>query len=129
MDTLFIPVGGFVFVIALFKRELLVERESFRLISGVSALLFVAGLALHFSAAWRDSDCGALLVPLIALGFYRLCRKIFLRLFEREPRDTYLDWSPGMGADRLFNIVYFVFGWFLWMSVTILMLELAKHGW
>lgn len=129
MDTLFIPVGLFVFVIALFKRELLVERESFRLILGVSALLFIAGLALHFSAAWRDSSCGALLAPLISLGFYRLCRGIFLRLFKREPRDTYLDWSPGMGADRLFNIVYFVCGWLLLEIVTILMFELAKSGW
>jgi hypothetical protein len=129
MDILLFSVGGLVFVIALFKRELLVERESFRLILGISALLFIAGLALHFSAAWRDSNCGALLVPLISLGFYRLCRKIFLWLFKREPRDTYLDWSPGMGADRLFNIVYFVFGGWLWMLVTILMLELAKSGW
>jgi hypothetical protein len=129
MGTLLFLVGGLVLTIALFKRELLVESESFRLILGVSALLFVAGLALHFSDAWRDSNCGALLVPLISLGFYRLCRRIFIRLYKREPRDTYLDWSPGMGVDRVFNIVYFVLGSWLWMLVTVFMLELAKSGW
>ena len=129
MDPLLISVGLLVFAIALFRRELLVERESFRLILGVSVLLFIAGLALHFNAAWRDSACGALLVPLISLGFYRLCRRIFLWRFKREPRDTWFDWSPGMGADRVFNIVFFVCGGWLWMLITILMLEFAKAGW
>jgi hypothetical protein len=129
MDTLLISVGYLVFAIALFKRELLVKEESFRLILGVSALLFVVGVALHISTAWRDSACGALLVPLISLGYYRLCRKIFIWLFQREPRDTYLNWSPGMGADRVFNIVYFVLGGLMLLFVTILMLELAKSGW
>jgi hypothetical protein len=54
---------------------------------------------------------------------------MFVARFKREPRDTWLDWSEGTGADRLFNIVYFGSVVWLWMLVTVGMWELAKRGW
>ena len=129
MDTLYFSIGGFVFVIGIFKREMLVREESFRPILTVSVVLFAAGLIIHFTEAGRDSACGALICPLISLGWYRFCRKVFVKRFGHEPRDTWNIWDDDMGADRLFNIVYFgSVGWLL-MLVTVGMLELAKRGW
>ena len=118
-----------IFAIALFKRELLIQRESFRLIFGASVLLFLIGVALHFTSVGRDSTHGALLTPLLSLGLYRLSRGFFVRRYGREPRDTWFNWAEGMGADRLFNILYFVSALWLLMILTIVMWEMAERGW
>lgn len=117
------------FFVALFKRELLIEKESFRLILGISIALFLAGLMLHFTEAGRDSSSGALLAPLLSLGLFRLCRKIFLKRYGREPRDTFFVWEAGLAADRFFNIAYFSLAGWLWMLAAIGMIELAKASW
>jgi hypothetical protein len=129
VDPIYFSIGGLVFAIGIFKRELLITRASFRLILGISVILFFVGMALHFTAAGRDSACGALLVPLLSLGLFRLCRRAFVRRFQREPKDTWLNWDDGLGPDKVFNIAYFVAAFWLWMLVTVLMLELAKAGW
>jgi len=114
--------------IFIFKRELLIREESFRLILGLSVILFLVGILLHFTKVGRDSPCGALLSPLVSLGLFRLCRKIFLGRFKREAKDTYLIWDAGLAADRIFNIAYFSLAGLLLMLTTIGMLELAKAG-
>lgn len=129
MDAVCFSIGGLVFAIGIFKRELLIQRRAFRIIFGVSTVLFISGVILHFNEGGRNSTCGALLSPLLSLGLFRLCRRVFLKRYQREPRDTWLDWSENMGADRVFNIVYFVSAGWLWMAITIAMLELAKRGW
>jgi len=128
MDLFCFFSGGLVFTIALFKRELLILKRSSEIVLLVSGALFVAGLVLHFTQATRDSTSGALLSPLLSLGLFRLFRRIFIQRFEREPRDTWFNWQAGMGADRLFNIVYFVSASCLWMFTTVAMIELDNAG-
>lgn len=129
MNPFYFAIGGLVFAIAIFKRELLVHKESFRIILIVSVGLFFTGLAIHFTNLGRDSTSGALLCPLISLGLYRLCHRVFFMRLRREPKDTFFNWDKGMGADRVFNIVYFVLAAWLWMLTAIGMIELAKSGW
>src|ERR1051326_218164 len=64
MDYVYIPAGLFVSIIALWTRELLAQRESFRIILGISVILFLVGLMLHFAEADRDSSSGALLAQI-----------------------------------------------------------------
>ena len=128
-DYLFIPIGLFIPAVVLFKRELLIEKPTVLILTVVSAVLFILGLALHFTDVGRFSSSGALLTPLMSLGFYRLSRRIFVKHIRHEPRDTYMNWSPGMAADRLFNIVFFMGCWLLAMLNAIGMEELAKRGW
>jgi len=127
MDYFFFT-GSFVFFIFLFKKELLVDTESFKIILGISVALFLVGLALHFTEAGRSMS-GALLGPLLTLGLFHVCRQFFLKYYNREPKDTFLNFGKGLAADRLFNIVYGVLALFLLMFVTAVMLELAKAGW
>ena len=129
MNPLFFAIGGFVILIALCKRELLVEKESFRGILIISTALFLIGMVLHFMEAWRDSISGSLLSPLISLGLFRLCRRIFLNRFKREPKDTFLNWQAGMAPDRFFNVLYFVSASWLWAIIPFLTKQLAKVGW
>jgi hypothetical protein len=129
LDYVYIPLGLFIAMVALFKRELLVQRKSFTVILSVTVILFIAGVILHFSEGNRESSCGALLAPLLTLGFYRGFRRLFLRLHNHEPRDTYLNWAPSLGEDRIFNIVFFIGTFLLCMVTSIGMMKLARAGW
>jgi hypothetical protein len=129
MDYLYFIIGFFVAGIALFKRELLVQKHTSAIILAISVALFVLGIALHFTDWGRQAPSGALLTPLMSLALYRFCRTLFLKRLDHEPIDTYMDWSPGMAADRLFNIVFFVLSAWLVMFNAIGMRELVKRGW
>lgn len=52
---------------------------------------------------------GGLMGPLVAAGLFWAMLKFFRRRYKRDPKDTYLNWKPGMAPDRLFNIIYFTF--------------------
>lgn len=129
MDIFYFLIGFFVSFIVLLDRELLIKKNSFKLILGAAVVLFLGGVILHFTAIGRYTASGALLCPLVSLLLFRLFRRHFLTRYGREPRDTFLNWESGMGADRVFNIVYFVSTGWLVMLGTIAMQELAKAGW
>ena len=129
MDPIYFAIGGFVVFIFIFKMELLILKESFRIILYISVALFLAGLVLHFTEAGRYPTSGALICPLMSLGLFRLCRKLFLMWFKHEPRDTFLNWEAGLGEDRLFNIIYFAVAGAVWMLVPFGMQQLSKAGW
>lgn len=129
MDYIYVFGGMFVSIIALFKRDLLIQKRSFWIILLVSIMLFLAGLVLPLTKAASDSPCGALLSPLLSLALFRVCRRLFLRCYQKEPRDTWFNWAEHMGADRLFNIVYF--GSSIWLELLAIggMMKLARAGW
>lgn len=129
MDIVYIFAGLFVIFIGLFKRELLIDKVSLRRVLGVSVVLFFVGVTIHFTEGGRYSMCGALLVPLVSLELFRFYRKVFAKRVGREPKDTFLRSEAGLGADMLFNFLYFVSAMFLGMFITVSMIEMAKVGW
>ncbi|HUQ30683.1 MAG TPA: hypothetical protein VM095_01130 [Pyrinomonadaceae bacterium] len=130
MDIIYIAAGLFVSFIFVSRRELLIEKESFKLILGASVILFVVGIVLHFTGdAGRYSASGALLGPLPSLAFYRLFRKLFVTWFKHEPRDTFNNWEPGLGEDRIFNIVYGSLSAIITMLAMSSMKSLTDAGW
>jgi hypothetical protein len=134
MDYIYVAIGGFVIYIALMKRELLIQKRSFRIILLLSITLFLAGLvdvAFYLVGRGRHFVSGALLCPLITLAQYRLSRRVFLKYVKREPKDTFFIWSgKDLGKDRLFNILYFVLAfWILGLTIGGLDLLLAQDGW
>jgi hypothetical protein len=129
LDYIYTFVGMSVAFVALYKRELLLEKESFKLLLSISIILFLVGLVLHFIERGKYSASGALLSPLMSLGLYRLCRRLFLKSLGREPKDTFMDWTPGMAEDRFFNVVYFTVALVLTMLIASVMGKLAEAGW
>ena len=127
--SVYVLAGLLVPIIAMFRRELLVEQNTSRIILIASAILFVAGLFLHFTDIGRESPSGALLAPLFSYGLFKSLRKIFLRRFRREPMDTYLDMRSNLHWDRAFNVVFFTLSAWLVMISMIAMNALAKAGW
>ena len=115
LNPVLFSIGGLVWAIALLKRELLVRIVSFRLIFGISVVLFLIALTLYFTNAVGDAYYGALLSPLVSLTLFRAFRRLFIWRYQREPRDTFFRWEEGLDADRIFNIVFFVLTGLLWM--------------
>ena len=128
-DFCLICVGALVIIVALFKREILIQEENFEIILILCVLLFVAGLVLHFANIGRTHPVGALLTPLLTLGQYRLFRRIFVKQFQREPRDTSINWGKGIFWDRLFNLAYFIPATWLLMILLFASQRLAEAGW
>ena len=112
MNYIYIVVGGFVIFTALMKRELLTQKESFKIILLLSIILFLVGLVdvtLYLVERERYFVSGFLFCPLITLAQYRLSRRIFIKYVKREPKDTFYIWSgKDLGKDMLFNVLYFV---------------------
>lgn len=129
MLYLYIFAGLSVTIVAFFRRQLLVQERSFKLILACAIALFTVGILLHFTEHGRAAPSGALLAPLICLALYRVLRRIFKRRFHQEPRDTYLNWTPGLAADRVFNIIYFTASAAIVLWSMVLMRSLAKAGW
>lgn len=123
MDIVWFAASGFVLTIAFFGRELLIERGSREIIFGISLALFVAAVLLSIPTGRTPILYPSLMNPLISFGLFMLMRKLFVRWKHREPIDTFLDWRPGLAADRLFNVLYFCLGTFLmfllWMSADL----------
>ena len=115
MNLLPFLAGGLVVAIFIFRRDLLIQPSSFKIILAISSSLFVLGLSLHLLVPEKYPGSGAFLAPFLTLALYRFTRLIFKRRFGREPRDTYLDWREGMGADRFFNIIYFSLAILIWV--------------
>ena len=111
MDIVFFVIGGFVIAVFLFDRSLLFEPETHRIILGIAAVMFVVGAVLVFGSNWT---AGALMNPLVSIGLLWVMRKLFRWWVERDPLDTFMNWKPGMAADRLFNIIYFTSAFICW---------------
>lgn len=133
MDYVYLAIGGFVVYTFLMKRELLIQKRSFRIILLVSVILFLAGLmdmTLYLAGGKRYFVSGALLCPLITLAQYWLSRRVFLKYVKREPKDTFFIWSgKDLGKDRLFNVLYFVPAFWILIFVIGGVERLALIGW
>jgi hypothetical protein len=129
VDFIYICIGMFVSTIFIVRRELLIEDESYRLILRVSVLLCVVGIVLHFIDMARYSASGVLLSALPSLVLFRLFRRLFIKWFKREPRDTFFNWEDILFEDRIFNLVYCLLTFALAMLLGIGMKALADAGW
>ncbi|HEX6190204.1 MAG TPA: hypothetical protein VFZ40_19275 [Pyrinomonadaceae bacterium] len=125
----YFAVGYFILAIFVFKPGLLIKDFSYRLILAISFVLFVLGLALHFTPQALEWGAGALLAPLLTLAYFRFCRKLFIRFVRREPVDTAFNWAPELVKDRAFAFAYFFGGILIILATIFVMHRLAEAGW
>ena len=107
MGIVWIATAGLVLAIVFFRRELLIERRSRKIIFGVSLALCIAAVLLTIFMRSTPTLFPSLMNPLVSLGLFLLMRKLFVSWKHREPIDTFFDWSSGLAPDRWFNILYF----------------------
>jgi hypothetical protein len=116
-----ILVGISILIIPLHRRELLVQKNSFKLILSISIAIFIIGVCLDiFNIDSKYWGFYSFYFPLFIVLFYRVLRIAFLIIMKREPIDTAFDLrgvTPWI--DRIFNILYFT------LAIIIPMLYLA----
>jgi O-antigen/teichoic acid export membrane protein len=95
----------------------------------LSAAMFVIAIVLHFTQTGRYSASAALICPLLLLALFYICRRIFLRKYAHEPKDTFFRSGPGLAPDMIFNLIYGVIAILVWIFVPLLIRALAKDGW
>jgi hypothetical protein len=113
MDIVWFATAYSVLIVTFFRRQLLIERESRKIIFAISLALFMAAVVASLFMCSTPTLFPSLMNPLVSLGLFLLMRKMFFRWKHREPIDTSLDWRSGLAADRLFNVLYFTLGTFL----------------
>ena len=128
MEPVYFFSGGLILIIFLIKRELLIGDSRF-IILILAVAMFLAGIALHFTASGRDSASAAFVCPLITLGVFQIARRMFYTKVKREPSDTFLNFKRGIGADAVFNVIFATLAALIWIFVPLLMHRLAKAGW
>jgi hypothetical protein len=102
-------IGLSILLVPIYKRELLIKKDSFKIILMISIISFLAALLFDLSN-FDQKYWGVLSLyfPLYIVLSYRLIRKIFVRINKREPIDTAFDFKDiTPWSDRLFNILYF----------------------
>lgn len=126
IDIIRLAMAGLIPTIFFFARDLLIERTSRQIILAISLGLFVTAVLLTLFIHDEHTLFPSLMSPLSSLGLFLLMRKLFVRWKHREPLDTFLDWRPGLAADRWFNIVYLCLT--VWV-LFVLYVGAAQTGW
>lgn len=128
MDMVWFAASGSVLTIAFFARELLIEHKSRKIIFAVTLAMFVTAMLLPLFTRDKLILYPSLMNPLVSLGLFLLMHKLFVRWTNRDPVDTFMDWTKGLGPDRWFNILYFTFGIFL-MFLLYMAAGQTGHKW
>jgi len=112
MDFILVLIGLAIFFIFLFKRETLVDKKALFSIVIVCVILFIIGYILQFL---NIKNGQFLKMPLIQYTLYRFCYFIFVKIYKREPKDTWWTMDLSLMKDGIFNfiagMVSFVLPW------------------
>jgi|SRR5690554_23594 len=115
MDFILVLIGLAIFFIFLFKREILVQKKSALYVAAVCIILVLTGvILLHF-----DIKIGKILIiPFVQYVLYRFLYFIFIKIYKREPKDTWWTMDLSLMTDGIFNFicVLFAFGFpLIWL--------------
>lgn len=116
MDFILIMVGLFILHIFLFKREILVQKQSAPYI-GIACITL---LALGFVLTYFNIKIGkALTIPFFQFISYRFCHFIFVKIYRREPKDTWWTMDLSLMIDGVFNFLCMLFAFGLLMLLIL----------
>lgn len=103
-------IMGIPLILFLFLRRYLNDKKSFKFILIITILIGIVGLTLTALKVHNDGIFILLIAPIFSVLLYRVMYNFFVKKLDREPQDTFMDFSDGNYADRLFNIAFFPFG-------------------
>jgi len=81
---------------------------TWRLISTIAVVVALSGAALFLVNRLPAPEAIAMAAPMYHLLLFRAFHAAFVRWAGREPRDTSLQWGPGLGSDRLFSFSFYM---------------------
>jgi hypothetical protein len=106
MNILCVVIGLNIYVIFLFKRELLLQIKPFSVLLAFNILLFITAHLLEYHHIGNPNFIAALKIPapqqLLFFGMLNIYRKIY----HKDPQDTFwsMDWK--LMKDGIFNFIF-----------------------
>jgi hypothetical protein len=88
------------------KISVLNDRKHWLRLSLLAAVSVVVAAGLLLAGLIGLAFAVASSIPLLHLLLLRICRRMFVGLKGREPKDVSLVWSTDLVADRIFAFVY-----------------------
>lgn len=119
MDFLFVFSGLSIMWLFMFKIEWLHKGGiAFWAIFIYSLLLFGASVILHNGDIGTSKSINALKMPLISYAVFRGLNFAFLRMYKREPENTFWSFQKKPIQDVIFSILF----WFLGVGLPFMIL-------
>jgi hypothetical protein len=112
IDFIFILFGMNTLIVFLFKREWLLEKNTFLLLLAANIFLFIAGYILEAKQMIGGNPklVLALKMPLLSQLLF-ICMVIcFRKIYKRNPVDTFWTMDKKLMKDGVFNFVFWVVG-------------------
>lgn len=109
--------GMLVHGIFIFRRDILYKKTSFIIVLAFSLLLFCLSYAFQALPLGNPKLVVLLKVPLLSLAIFFVMRRIFYRMYKKNPEDTFWFMDVSLMKDGIFNFLF----WFLGMFIPILM--------
>ncbi|MBN2748997.1 MAG: hypothetical protein JXR57_05835 [Bacteroidales bacterium] len=110
LNTGYIILGLSIVIIFLFKRDLLIDYNSSRIILVICIILFILGYILDTLAKQEKNFVIALKIPLLCLLIFWGFLWAFKKLFNRIPVDTFWTKERNVWKDAVFNILFWIIG-------------------
>jgi hypothetical protein len=106
---LFTIVGISVHAIFIFKREILFERRTFRVLLLISLIIFSLFYLLR-ELTTPIKGLEMLLVPFLSLIVFWVMTSIYRRIFAEDAKDTYYSMDLKLMKDGIFNFLFWIIG-------------------
>jgi hypothetical protein len=99
---IYVLVGLNVQIVFLFKRELLIKKESFLIISGINFILFLIGNI--------DESLSPFKIAFVSQLIFKLLLLLYKFSYKENPIDTFWVVNPKLMKDGVFNFLFWVLG-------------------
>lgn len=106
MNFFLVFFGQIVLYIFLFNRKILVDKKFQFIFLFICIALFVLGYTLQNTNVKGGE---ALKIPLLQWGIYRIFYYSFVKIYKREPKDTFWSMNKSLMIDGVFNTLF----WFI----------------
>ncbi len=109
MIFFFTIIGVSVHLIFLFKRELLFDQRTFKILLMVSFSLFLIFFLIRENST-PAKGLETLLVPFLALIVFWVMKNIYKGFFRQDAKDTFYSMDLKLMRDGVFNFLFWVVG-------------------
>lgn len=110
MNILLLLIGLNPMYIFLFRRELLIEKKSFLILTVINIALFISSYILEFILTTNVEYIAALRMPVLSLGVFKILSLIYFRLYNTSPLDTFWSMDARLFKDGVFNLLFWILG-------------------
>ena len=119
MGFFLVVFGQIILYIFLFNRKILVDKKYQFIFLFACIVLFVLGYILQ-NANVKGGE--ALKIPLLQWGIYRIFYYSFVKMYKREPKDTFWTMDKTLMVDGVFNALF----WFIAFILPVILVFTNK---